>query len=77
MTITLEFPGFLAAGNRKSGDPLTLPTPMTIGELLHHIGIRPVHIRHIQPFLNQAPARMEQALSDGDHLFLYIPVGGG
>ena len=50
---------------------------MTVLDLLHHIGIRPAHIHHIQPFLNQAPARLEQTLSDGDHLFLYIPVGGG
>ncbi len=77
MEITLEFPGFLSAGNLKSGETLSLSAPMTVLDLLHHIGIRPAHIHHIQPFLNQAPARLEQTLSDGDHLFLYIPVGGG
>ena len=77
MNITLEFPGFLALKDIRSGDMVALPHSMTVVELLHHVGIRDMHIPHIQPFVNRAPARMDSRLADGDHLFLYIPVGGG
>jgi len=77
MNITLEFPGFLSLRDIRSGDTLPLPHPMTVLELLRHVGIRDMHIPHIQPFVNRAPARMGRELAEGDHVFLYIPVGGG
>ena len=77
MHVTLEFPGFLASGDIISGDTLELPHPMSVRQLLAHMGIRPVHVEHIQPFINHSPGRLDDVLSNRDHVFLYIPVGGG
>lgn len=37
----------------------------------------PAHQRVIVPFVNDRKARPDDALRDGDHVYLAMPVGGG
>ncbi len=77
MKIVLEFPGFLQAGTLQSGETLELDAGTTVSQLLNSLGVSEDHQRHITPIINQEESRAEIELQPGDHLFLYIPVGGG
>ncbi len=77
MKITLEFPGFLQLNGISSGDTVTAPQAAPIQTLLRELGMRPEHRQHVIPVVNGVEVRLSHQLTDGDHVFLYIPVGGG
>lgn len=77
MTITLEFQGFLNVKGIASGSQVELSPDTSVGDLLHHLGIEPHHQRYVISIVNQQQEAHDYVLKDNDHLFLYVPVGGG
>ncbi len=77
MTITLEFPGFLQLKDIRSGDTVPAGEGASVRTLLTELGMRPEHRQHVIPVVNGTEVRLNHQLNDGDHVFLYIPVGGG
>lgn len=77
MRITLEFPGFLQLKDVRSGDSVTPENARCVRTLLDELGMRPEHQNHVIPVVNGSEVRLSERLRDGDHVFLYIPVGGG
>jgi sulfur carrier protein len=61
-----------------NGDPFTLETPLTIGELLAHLGIDPRSVAVERNFVvvkrDQYPTT---AIADGDQIEVVNFVGGG
>ena len=77
MKITLAFPGFLQINTVESGSTVEVEEGSTVVDLLNAFSISADHQQHIIPIVNQEEKRPDYRLQEGDHLFLYIPVGGG
>ena len=77
MKIVLEFPGFLQIGAVESGGRLEVEMGKTVSQLLDEFGVSAGHQKHIIPIVNQEEKRLDYQMQHGDHLFLYVPVGGG
>ncbi|NOZ13972.1 MAG: MoaD/ThiS family protein [Acidobacteria bacterium] len=77
MRIVLEFPGFLQITGVDSGGTSEVAEGKTVSQLLDDFGIAYDHQRYIIPIVNREEKRLDYVLQDGDHLFLYVPVGGG
>lgn len=77
MHIRLEYVAMLKVHGPRSGSNLELADDATVGRLLDALHIPPAHQRVIVPFVNERKARPEDALRDGDHVYLAMPVGGG
>jgi hypothetical protein len=77
MHVTLTYNGIIDVKTYKRGDVMALPdgsTPQTVMDLC---GIRPPHQPFVIPFVNQAQARLDTPLKEGDHVCLFLPLGGG
>jgi len=77
MKIILEFPGFLQISGIESGDTVEFEAGKTVAQLLDAFSISSDHQRYIIPIVNREEKRLDYELQNGDHLFLYVPVGGG
>ncbi len=77
MKIILEFPGFLQITTVESGGTMELEAGKTVAQLLDAFSISSDHQRYIIPIVNREEKRLDYELQNGDHLFLYVPVGGG
>ena len=77
MHIRLEYVAMLKVDGPRSGSRLELSDDATVGRLLDVLRIPPAHQRVIVPFVNDRKARPDDALRDGDHVYLAMPVGGG
>jgi sulfur carrier protein ThiS len=77
MNITVEYVGFLKLEGIKSGSVLEFPEGTTAAGVLDGFGLTGSYRKYIVPIVNSERSPQERALKDGDHLFIYLPVGGG
>lgn len=77
MTVTVEFTAVMNVPNISSGAQVELPPQATIHDLLKTIGIDARHMRFVVAVVNGKHVRANQRLSDGDHVLLSLPIGGG
>ena len=77
MKVKVEHIALLKCDNLPADREVELPSPATVGDLLHVLGIRPEHHGVIIPFINSERAKRTSSLSDGDEVFLSMAVGGG
>ena len=77
MRVTVEFTGLLDIKVVKSGGSVELDEGATVGALLERLGIDERHRKFITPLVNNNKARISSVLSEGDKVYLLLPVGGG
>lgn len=77
MRVSVEFTGLLNISTVRSGDEVNLESGATVGKLLDRLGIDEHHKKFITPLVNNRKARLTETLSDGDRVYLLLPVGGG
>jgi len=78
MTIFLSICGPLRRPPALRDGPCSCPDGIRIADLLlSAFGLSPADCRHLIIHLNHTPASLHHILHDGDHLLLFLPVGGG
>lgn len=77
MKVTVEYTGVLDIKAIPSGGAVELPAGSTVSALLERLGIQTGHRKFITPLVNNAKARNSAVLSEGDRVYLLLPVGGG
>jgi sulfur carrier protein ThiS len=77
MRVTVEYTGVLNIKVVSSGGTVELPTGATVSALLEHLGIDKEHRKFITSLVNNQKARISAVLSEGDKVYLLLPVGGG
>ncbi|HJO94307.1 MAG TPA: MoaD/ThiS family protein [Victivallales bacterium] len=77
ITIKVSFTGLIDVKNFNSDSNLSVKSKSTINDVLGVLGIRPQHKRFIITLINDNKERLTYILKDGDHLSLFLPVGGG
>lgn len=77
MRVTIEYVGFLKVEGLKSGSILELPKGSSASDVLDKLGLTGGYRKYIVPIVNGERSPQERVLVDGDHLFIYLPVGGG
>lgn len=56
----------------------SIPTGTTIADFLaSYLHLSPDETRHLVIHVNNTPANLSHTIRDGDHLSLFLPVGGG
>jgi len=70
-------PDILPQGAVRSGTPLpvSLPEGSTLGDLVTHLALPPDKVRIT--FVNGRARKPDHALSDGDEVGIFPPIGGG
>ncbi|MHA1214230.1 MAG: MoaD/ThiS family protein [Candidatus Hodarchaeales archaeon] len=63
--------------SKKRKEKVTLDKPITIVELLSHIGFSHNDIEHLVQIVNGVRVRNDYLIADGDHIFVTMPIGGG
>lgn len=56
---------------------MELPEGTTAGEVFARLGLQGSYLKYVLPIINGTRTGHDQALKDGDKLFVYLPVGGG
>lgn len=77
MKITIEYMGFFKIENVPSRSELEIEPGTTVTDLLDDLQVKKESRRYMIPLINRQRRGFETPLGDGDHLFLYFPVGGG
>lgn len=77
MNVVVEYTGVLDIKAVPNGGALDLPPGATVSALLEQLGIDPAHRKFITPLVNNAKAKHSAILSEGDRVYLLLPVGGG
>lgn len=77
MKIYLEYVAMLVVHEARSGGTLDLPEEATVTDLLNQLRLSPAHQRVVTAFINERRVRSTARLSDGDRVFLGLPMGGG
>jgi len=77
MRVTVEYTGVLDIKAVPNGGPVEIPAGATVSALLEHLGIDKGHRKFITPLVNNKKARISSVLSEGDKVYLLLPVGGG
>ena len=77
MKVTIEYMGFFKIEDVPSRSELEVEGGTTVTDLLDHLQVKKESRKYMIPLINRQRRGFETALGDGDHLFLYFPVGGG
>ena len=77
MRVTVEYTGVLNIKAVPNGGTVELPAGAAVSTLLEHLGIDREHRKFITPLVNNNKARLSTVLSEGDKVYLLLPVGGG
>jgi sulfur carrier protein ThiS len=77
MKIYLEYVAMLVVHEARNGGTLDLPEEATVTDLLNQLRLSPAHQRVVTAFINERRVRSTARLSDGDRVFLGLPMGGG
>jgi sulfur carrier protein ThiS len=75
--VKLTFNGVIDIKNIKNNSFLDIVHGTSIGDVLVDLGIRKEHKRFIITIVNDKKQPQTYVLNDGDHLSLFLPVGGG
>ncbi len=70
-TAQLELPAFSREGE------IEIPEETTVGAFLDLAGVRKEHQKFILAMVNKKKVNRMYRLTEGDSLFLMVPVGGG
>ena len=77
MRIRIEYMGFFRIEGVPNNSQLEVETGTTVSQLLDHLHVKPEHRTYLKPIVNRTRQSFDYRLQDGDHLFLYFPIGGG
>ncbi len=77
ISIKISFTGVIDIKNISSDSILKLNTGSTINDVLEMAGIKREHRRFIVPTVNEEVQKLSYILKNEDHLFLFLPIGGG
>jgi sulfur carrier protein ThiS len=77
MKITLEYVAMLKVHGPPSGGTVELPAGATARDLLNQLAIPATHQATVVAYINDTRARVETTLSEGDRVFLAVPISGG
>lgn len=75
--IKVSFTGLIDVKNFNSESNLSLKSESTIDDALGQLGIRMQHKRFLITLINDNKERLTYILKNGDHLSLFLPMGGG
>jgi len=70
-TAQLELPAFPTEGE------IDIPDGTTVGAFLDLAGVRKEHQKFILAMVNKKKVNRMYQLTEGDSLFLMVPIGGG
>jgi len=77
INVKLSFTGVIDIKNIKSDSVMALNECTNISSLLSILKIRKEHQKYIISIINEDKKRLDYILKDGDHISLYLPIGGG
>lgn len=77
MKITLEYVATLKVSGPATGSEFEIPDGSSVTDLFNHLEIRPSHQRVLAAFISNKKVHRDTILTDGDHVFIGMPVGGG
>jgi len=77
INVKLSFTGVIDIKNIKSDSVMELNECTNISSLLSILKIRKEHQKYIISIINEDKKRLDYILKDGDHISLYLPIGGG
>ncbi len=77
MQIIIEYMGFFRIEGVPNNSKLDIEPGTTVAQLLDQLKVKPEHRTYLKPIVNQERRSFDYTLQDGDHLFLYFPIGGG
>lgn len=77
MKIILEYVATLKITGPATGSVIEIPDGSSVTDLFNHLEIRPAHQRVLAAFVSNEKVHRDSILSDGDHVFIGMPVGGG
>ncbi len=77
MKIELEYVSFLDLPETENNSVIQVDANARIKDVLAELGLSSKNIKHIKPFINEEETSLNSSLEEGDHLFLYLPAGGG
>ena len=75
--IKLTFTGVIDIKNAENNSIIKVEKGFSIGDVLAGLGVRKEHKRFIITIVNNEKQPQTYMLEDGDHLSLFLPVGGG
>ncbi|MCP4180299.1 MAG: MoaD/ThiS family protein [bacterium] len=77
IVIKVSFTGLIDVKNFNSDSTLSVLSESTINDVLGDLGIKQQHKRFLITLVNENKERLTYVLKNGDHLSLFLPVGGG
>ena len=77
MKITLEYVATLKVSGPASGSIVEISDGSSVTDLFNHLEIRTSHQRVLAAFISNEKVHRDTILSDGDQVFIGMPVGGG
>ncbi len=76
MEITLRYVRMLDISDVDYDSTMEIPAGATVTDVLDELEIDEDKQQFIQPEINGEEERLETTLSDGDELFLFLPIQG-
>lgn len=77
MKIHLEYAAMLKVHGPASGSDTDIPDGLTIGGLLDHLQVDPVHQKSVTAFVNDQRAHRNDPIPPNARVFLSLPISGG
>ncbi|MHA1972310.1 MAG: MoaD/ThiS family protein [Candidatus Hodarchaeales archaeon] len=79
ITVTIELVATLKNPfpSKKRKEEVTLEKSITITELMTHIGFSHNDIEHLVLIVNGVRVKNDYLVTNGDHIFVTMPIGGG
>ena len=77
MKLKVEHVAMLAVTGLPPDGELEVPPGSTAQDLLERLRLSPAHQRVVAVFVNERRVHASAALSEGDRIFLGLPMGGG
>lgn len=77
MKIKVEYSAMLDIKGCKNGEEIHVQSPLTVEELLLHLGVKKHHIRFIIASINKETVKHSYQIQEDDNIFFLILAGGG